>query len=63
MSELGNLGIDCLIGGDPIDHIGGVTVRRCSDSQYSVIWESRVQLGAVTFLDRKLPAQAWPVEL
>ena len=38
MSELGNLGVDCLLGGDAIDHMGGVTVRRGSDSKYSVQW-------------------------
>ena len=35
MSELSNLGVDCLLGGDAIDHMGGVTVRRGSDSKYS----------------------------
>ena len=38
MSELGNLGVDCLLGGDAIDHMGGVTVRRGSDSKYLVRW-------------------------
>ena len=38
MSELGNLGVDCLLVGDAIDHMGGVTVRRGSDSKYSVQW-------------------------
>ena len=38
MSELGNLGVDCLLGGDVIDHMGGVTVRRESDSKYLVRW-------------------------
>ena len=28
MSELSNLGVDCLLGGDVINHMGGVTVRR-----------------------------------
>ena len=28
MGELGNLGVDCLLGGDVIDHMGGVTVRK-----------------------------------
>ena len=28
MSELDNLGVDCLLGGDAIDHMGGVTVGR-----------------------------------
>ena len=36
MSELSNLGVDCLIGGDAIDHMGGATVRRGSDSKHSV---------------------------
>ena len=27
MSELGNLGVDCLLVGDATDHKGGVTVR------------------------------------
>ena len=36
MGELGNLGVDCLLGGDAIDHMGGVTVRRGSDSNYLV---------------------------
>ena len=38
MSELGNLGVDCLLGGDAIDHMGVVTVRRGSGSQYVVRW-------------------------
>ena len=38
MSELSNLGVDCLLGGDAIDHMGGVTVRRGSDSKYSIRW-------------------------
>ena len=38
MSELGNLGVDCLLGGDAIDHMCGVTARRGSDSKYSVRW-------------------------
>jgi len=28
MSKLGNLGVDCLLGGDVIDHMGGVTVKK-----------------------------------
>ena len=28
MSELSNLDVDCLLGGDVIDHMGGVTVGR-----------------------------------
>ena len=36
MSELSNLYIDCLLGGDAIDHMGGVTVRRGSASKYLV---------------------------
>ena len=38
MSELSNLGVDCLLGGDAIDHMGGVTVKRGSDSKYLVRW-------------------------
>ena len=38
MSELSNLGVDCLLGGDVINHMGSVTVRRGSDSEYSVQW-------------------------
>ena len=37
-SELGNLVVDCILGGDAIDHMGGVTVRRGSDSKYLVRW-------------------------
>ena len=36
MGELGNLGVDCLLGGDVIDHMGGVTVRRRPSSKYEV---------------------------
>ncbi|XP_067932754.1 uncharacterized protein [Watersipora subatra] len=36
MDKLCNLGVDCLLGGDVIDHMGGVTVRRRSDAKYSV---------------------------
>ena len=32
MSELSNLGVDCLLGGDAIDHMGSVSVRKESDS-------------------------------
>ena len=38
MSELSNLGVDCLLGGDAIDHMGSVAVRRGSDSRYLVRW-------------------------
>lgn len=38
MSELGNLGVDCLLGGDVIDQMGGVTVRRGPSSRYEVRW-------------------------
>ena len=38
MTELGNLGVDCLLGGDVIDHMGGVTVRRDPNSKYVVKW-------------------------
>jgi len=33
ISELSNLGVDSLLGGDAIDHMGGVTVSRWSDSK------------------------------
>ena len=36
--ELGNLGVDCLLGCDFIDHMGGVSVKRGPDSRYSVSW-------------------------
>ncbi|KAG1706953.1 hypothetical protein GQR58_003572 [Nymphon striatum] len=38
MPELGNLGVDCLLGGDVIDHVGGVTVRRDPHLKYVVSW-------------------------
>ncbi|KAG1712192.1 hypothetical protein GQR58_002379 [Nymphon striatum] len=38
MPELGNLGVDCLLGGDVIDHMGGVTVRRDPNLKYVVSW-------------------------
>ena len=38
MSELDNLGVDCLLGGDAIDYMGGVTVGRDPESKYSVTW-------------------------
>lgn len=36
--DLSNLGVDCLLGGDVIDHMGGVSVRRGSGSRYVVTW-------------------------
>ena len=36
--ELENLGVDCLLGGDVVDHMGGVTIKRGLDSKYSVVW-------------------------
>jgi len=36
--DLENLGVDCLFGGDIIDHMGGVSVKRGPDSRYSVSW-------------------------
>ena len=36
MSELSNLDVDCLVGGDAIDNMGGVTVKREAYSKYSV---------------------------
>jgi len=38
MNELCNLGVDCLLGGDVIDHMGGVTVQRDTNSRYLVQW-------------------------
>lgn len=38
MSKLGNLGVDCLLGGDMIDHMGGVTVKRDPNLRYDVVW-------------------------
>ena len=38
MTELENLGVDCLLGGDTIDHMDGVTVKRGSGSKYVVMW-------------------------
>ena len=38
MSELSNLGVDCLLGGDAINRMHGVTVRKWSDSKYLVRW-------------------------
>ena len=35
---LENLGVDCLLGDDVVDHMGGVTVRRGSNSRYLVSW-------------------------
>ncbi|XP_067944891.1 uncharacterized protein [Watersipora subatra] len=45
MDKLCNLGVDCLLGGDVIDHMGGVTVRRGSDAKYSVRWGKPYQNG------------------
>ena len=39
MSELYNLGVDCLLGCDAIDHMRSVTVGRDPESKYSVTWE------------------------
>ena len=36
MGELGDLGVDCLLGEDVIDHMGGVTVQRGPSSKYEV---------------------------
>ena len=33
-----NLGVDCLLGDDVVDHMGGVTIRRGTDSRYLVSW-------------------------
>jgi len=38
MSKLGNLSVDCLLGGDIIDHMGEVKVKRSPSSGYSVVW-------------------------
>ena len=38
MGALGNLGIDCLLCGDVVDHMVGVTVRRGPSSRYEVRW-------------------------
>jgi hypothetical protein len=38
MGELSNLGVDCLLGSDTIDHMGGVTVERGADMKYVVRW-------------------------
>jgi ribonuclease HI len=35
---LSNLGVDCLLGCDVIDHMGGVTACRGDDSRYTVRW-------------------------
>ena len=35
---LENLGVDCLLGDDVVDHMGGVSIRRGSDSRYVVSW-------------------------
>ncbi len=35
---LDNLGVDCLLGNDIVDHMGGVSVKRASDSKYVVVW-------------------------
>ena len=45
MSKLGNLGVDCLLGGDVIDHMGGVTVKRLPSSGYSVVWGALSSAG------------------
>jgi len=54
MSELGNLGVDCLIGGDAIDYMGGVTVKRGSDPRYSVVWEKQSSNGCCDFPCQKV---------
>lgn len=35
---LENLGVDCLLGDDVVDHMGGVSVQRGPDSRYVVHW-------------------------
>lgn len=36
--DLENLGVDCLLGGDVVDHMGGVSIKRGPDSRYLVEW-------------------------
>jgi len=38
ISKWGNFGVDCLLGKDVTDHMGGVTVKRSPNSGYSVVW-------------------------
>ena len=38
VAGLENLGADCLLGNDVVDHMGGVSVKRGPDSRYSVEW-------------------------
>lgn len=45
MPGLENLGVDCLLGGDVIDHLGGVSVRRGSNSEYLVTWGKPSAVG------------------
>jgi len=49
MNKLGNLGVDCLLGGDVIDHMGGVTVKRLLSSGYSVVWGVLSSAGCCAF--------------
>ena len=49
---LENLGVDCLLGDDVIDHMGGVSVHRGPDSRYSVTWGKPM----VTACQRRLSA-------
>ena len=53
MGELSNLGVDCLLGGDVIDHMGGVTVARGSSSRYSVVWGRPSTAGCCDYRRRK----------
>ncbi|XP_067931095.1 uncharacterized protein [Watersipora subatra] len=55
ISESRNLGVDCLLGGDVIDHMGGVTVGRGVDSKYSVLWGNPHREGCCG-VSRKEPA-------
>jgi len=61
MSEFGNLGFHCLIGGDVIDHMGGVTVRRGSDSRYSVIRGKQSSIGCCDFSPQKVASPSLAV--
>ena len=50
MSELDNLGVDCLLCDDAINHMGGVTVGRDLKSKYSVTWEKISLAGCCDLL-------------
>ena len=60
MPNVRNLGVDCLLGSDVIDRMGGVTIRRGQTNAYDVIWgrdaEDHVQAAVTPVRTRSEPS-------